>query len=207
MFAQGKHYEDAFELPHRALVTANHFSFDPHRWYLLTLTWNHPERRYRLYVNGIRVGAEDQYYDQQFRVDQAGDTLYTGSPTLVYSTISFYDDELSEEETHQIYKDEATDFDLSNEKKLKYIHAGEGRKQFNFSPDATWNKELDISLTEGLHLDTFYIQGLPEKVEITPEGLLVETIDKLYTGSRLDSQVYLWIKKPFEGDLFVEYDF
>ncbi|WKN45461.1 DUF1961 family protein [Tunicatimonas pelagia] len=207
MFAQGKHYEDAFKLPHRALVTANHFSFDAHRWYLLTLTWNHPERRYRLYVNGVRVGADNQYHDEPAHVESAGDKLFTGNPALVYSTISFYHNELVESDIYKKYREEAVDFDADYDKRLKYVHAGVGRKQLTFTPDDSWTKELDLSLTQPEQLDTFYIQGLPVDVTISDEGLLVETIDKLYTGARLDSQVYLWIKKPFEGDLYVACEF
>ncbi|MCG8388849.1 MAG: DUF1961 family protein [Cytophagales bacterium] len=207
MFAKGKHYEDAFELPHRALVTANHFSFEPNRWYFLTLTWNHSDRTYRLYVNGILVGAEDQYYNERFHVDQAGGKLYTGNPALAYSTIEFYKDELPGLQVYEKYKSEATDFDQNYMSELRYIHAGEGRKTFSFIPGDAWSNELDLSLTQTDQLDTFYVQGLPVKVEITGEGLLLENIDKLYTGSRLDSQAYLWIKKPFEGDIYIEYEF
>ena len=207
MFAKGKHYEDAFELPHRALVTANHFSFEAKRWYLLTLTWDHPKKKYRLYVNGIRVGAEDQYYDDEFYIDRVGEKLYTGNPSLVYSTLEFHDDVLSEKQISKKYDQEATDKDEAYMQKLRYTHGGEGRKKLDFLPNRDWKIELDLSLTEKAHLDTFYVQGLPVNVEITGEGLLLENIDKLYTGSRLDSQAYLWIKKPFEGDIYLEYEF
>lgn len=66
---------------------------------------------------------------------------------------------------------------------------------------------MSIDFKKPSDLDSFYVQGNPVSVEVVPEGLQVETIDKLYTGRLLDSQVYVWTAKPFEGDLYVEYEF
>ena len=66
---------------------------------------------------------------------------------------------------------------------------------------------MSISMTKPSDMDSFYVQGNPVKVAITPEGMLVETIDKAYTGRLLDSQVYVWSNRPFEGNLYVEYEF
>jgi hypothetical protein len=68
-------------------------------------------------------------------------------------------------------------------------------------------KKLSVDFNKPTDLDSFCVQGNPVTVKVVKEGLLIETIDKLYTGRLLDSQVYVWSNKPFEGDLYVEYEF
>ena len=66
---------------------------------------------------------------------------------------------------------------------------------------------MSLSFTKPTDIDSVHVQGNPLHVNITKDGLLVETINRQYTGALLDSQVYVWSKKPFEGDLYVEYEF
>jgi len=51
------------------------------------------------------------------------------------------------------------------------------------------------------------ISGMWDEMHRYKEALLYETIDKEYTLAIKDSQAYVWTKKIFEGDLYVEYEF
>ncbi len=207
LFGKDKFYENAFNLPHKALVSVSHFSFKRRRWYNFALSWNYEKEEYRLYVNGIIIGKEDQHRSGKFHRDTIGTSLYLGNPALCYSDIKFYGTTLSEKEVYNQFKKEDSQHDAALEEELQHVYAGKDRKPFNWKTDATWQIKLNLSLTDPTDLDSFYIQGKPVQVAITNEGLLVETINKEMNAAILDSQMYVWTRKPFEGDLYVEYEY
>ena len=207
LFASGKIYDEAFEYPHRAYVSSNHFIFRKDRWYQLALTWDKETDQYRLYVNGVLVGAEDQYYEPKMHFDSCGKTLYTGNPMLCYSTTNFYSEVLSSDDVYQEFRKEVTKYDEKLEEELQYAYEGKERKILDWTPGADWKTTFSLDLTHKGELDSFYIQGRPVDVRITNEGMLVETVHKYYQESLKDSQVYVWTLKPFEGDIYVEYEF
>ncbi|MBC7889665.1 MAG: DUF1961 family protein [Ferruginibacter sp.] len=207
LFGKDKLYENAFNMPHKALVEVSHFSFKRRTWYNFALTWDYDKDQYRMYVNGISIGREDQHTTQKFHRDAINSSLYLGNPTFCYSDIKFYDTNLNEKELYRLYKDEVTKFDPKLEDELQHTYAGKNFKPFTWKVDAGWKSKLNVTLTKPTDLDSFYIQGKPVRVAITKEGLLIETVDKEMTATILDSQMYVWTKKPFEGDLYVEYEY
>lgn len=207
-FGKGNFYEEAFNLPHKAIVSVSHFVFKKNKWYNLALSWDYNKDQYLLYVNGILIGRDDQYKQYKLYRDSIGPSLFLGNPALGYSTLKFYDEVLSADAVYKNFRAEHTRFDKELEEELLYTYNGKGAKPFVFSPDKTWTKKLDISLTKPADMDSFYVQGNPIKVGIVEgEGLQIETINKEYTGRLLDSQVYVWTRQAFEGNLYVEFEF
>lgn len=206
-FSKGNFYQDAFDPPHAAIVSTSHFAFKKNTWYQLCLTWDYEHDNYQLFVNGILVAREDQFYDHKFRRDSINTTLFIGNPALCFSDIQFYDQAFNADEAYNQFRQEVTHFDRKLENELQYIYAGKGRKNFMWHPDGRWRQELSLDLVTPTDLDSFYVQGDPVKTEITKDGLLIETIDSAYRRELLNKQVYLWSGKPFEGDLYVEFEF
>jgi len=207
LFGKDKLYESAFNLPHKALVEVSHFGFQSLKWYNFALTWDYEKDQYRMYVNGVSIGKEDQHTTQKFHRDPINSSLYLGNPTFCYSDIKFYNTALSQPELRDIFKKEVTKFDPVLQEELQHTYEGGNIKPFRWNVDAGWQSKLDLSLSKPTDLDSFYIQGKPVQVAITNEGLLIETVNKEMTAAKLDSQMYIWTKKPFEGDLYVEYEY
>lgn len=207
LFAKGSFYEDAFNLPYSANVSSSHASFKKNTWYQITLTWDYPNDKYSLYINGVLVGRENQFKEGIFHRDSIRTSLFTGNPALAISTIKFYNNSLTKDDVYKLFHSEVTHFDRNLETELQYMYEGKNRKPFIWQPDNFWLKKFDISLSNPIQLDSFYVQGKPVNVSISEKGLLIETINKCYTGALLDSQMYLFSKKVFEGDLYVEYEF
>ncbi len=207
LFGKDKLYENAFNYPHKALVEVSHFGFKRRVWYNFALSWNYEKDEYRMYVNGIPIGKEDQYKTGKFHRDSINTSLYLGNPAFCYSDIKFYSNALTEKELYSLFKKEDTKHDAALEEELQHVYAGKNRKPFTWKVDGTWKPKMNISLTKPTDLDSFYIQGKPVQVAITNEGLLVETINKKMNSAVLDSQMYMWTRKPFEGDLYVEYEY
>jgi hypothetical protein len=207
LFGKDKLYEKAFDIPHKALVEVSHFGFKKLTWYNFALTWDYDKDHYRMYVNGVSIGKEDQHTAFRFHRDSINSSLYLGNPTFCYSDIKFYNTNLSQSELSKIFNNEVTKIDPVLQEELQHIYEGKNRKPFTWKVDESWTIKLNLSLTKPADLDSFYIQGKPVQVAITKEGLLIETINKEMNAAVLDSQMYVWTKKPFEGDLYVEYEY
>ena len=206
-WGRGSFYEEAFNLPHKAMISVSHFAFEKNKWYQMALSWNYKTDAYALFVNGIQIGRENQFKQYQLHRDSMNSSLFLGNPTLCFSEIKFYADVFTAAGAMAHYKAETTGGNEELDEELAYTYAGKGRKKFDWKMDAGWIKKMDIAMTSPGDTDSFYVQGNPVQVAITKEGLLVETVDKEYTGRLLDSQVYVWSNRPFEGNLYVEYDF
>ncbi len=207
LFGKGSFYEQAFNLPHKAFISVSHLVFKRNTWYQLALTWDYAADKYNLYLNGILIGKENQYNPQKFYRDSVNSSLYTGNPALAISTVKFYDLILPANQVYAEFRKEATSFSKEVEDDLVNTYDGKGRGIFNWKPTNQWEKKCSIDFNKPSDLDSFYVQGNPVNVSVSKEGLLMETVDKLYTGKLLDSQVYVWSNKPFEGNLYVEYEF
>jgi len=207
LFAKGSFYQQAFDIPHHALVSVSHVTFARNTWYELTLSWDYDRDQYNLYLNGIPIGEQDQFYPGKFYKDIPEGSLYTGNPALVISTISFYDVALSSQDIYRNFRQEAISFDQKVEDSLIATYRGNGRGEFSWHPDDKWNKELSVDFDKAADLQNFYVQGDPVAVKVNDQALLIETVDSPYTEKQLDHQVYLWSNRTFEGDLYVEYEF
>ncbi|HTL07253.1 MAG TPA: DUF1961 family protein, partial [Chitinophagaceae bacterium] len=207
LFGKGSFYEEAFNMPHKAYISVSHLAFKKNIWYQLALTWDYEKDNYALYLNGILIGNQNHFNPAKFQRDTVGAALYTGNPALAMSTIQFYDQLLSPNQVYANFRRSVTAFNKALEDELVKTYNGEGLGRFSWQPGPGWQKKLSVDFTRPSDLDSFYIQGAPVHVGVNNEGLLIETIDKIYTGKLLDSQVYVWTNKPFEGDLYVEYEF
>lgn len=197
LFGKDKLYENAFNMPRKALVEVSHFGFKRRTWYNFVLSWDYDKNEYRMYVNRITIGKEDQHTTQIFHRDSINTSLYIGNPTFCYSNINFYESVLDEKELHDLYKKETTKFDPALEEELLHTYAGKNLKPFTWKLGVGWVPKLNISLTKSSDLDSFYVQGKPVQVAISKEGLLIETVNKEMTARLLDSQMYIWTKKTF----------
>ncbi|MBC7890543.1 MAG: DUF1961 family protein [Ferruginibacter sp.] len=207
LFGKGSFYEEAFNLPHKAFISVSHVVFKKNTWYQLALSWDYPNDKYVLYLNGIIIGKENQFNAEKLVRDSIDTSVFTGNPSLVISTIKFCGDLLKEKDVYAEFKQSATSFSKVSEDELISTYNGQGKGVFSWRPHENWELKYALTFTKPSHIDSVYIQGNPVAVNITTAGLLMETIDKLYTGKLLDSQVYVWSNKPFEGDLYVEYEF
>jgi hypothetical protein len=194
------------DMYNHAAAAANHSDFEKLRWYQLTATWDLEQKKIMLYINGIKVGSHDVTAEKLER-DICSDTLFLGNPTLCISSIQFYNNPLSTEDIYNLFRKEVTDYDIAYENRLKHIYAGEAMKKFDFSPDQKWENKFMLSLTKPEDIDSFYVQGYTPAVKITNEGLMIETPNIPIGAGQYEKQVYLWSKKPFEGDLYIEYEF
>ncbi len=194
------------DMYNHAAAAANHSDFEKLRWYYITATWDLPQKKISIYINGIKVASNDVTCERLER-DFCGDTLFLGNPALVFSDVQFYIDPLSDVEIYDLYRNQATDFDQVFEDRLKHIYTGKEIKKFSFEPGGDWTNKLNISLTNQGDIDSFYLQGYAQAVKITDEGLMIETPDVPIGEGQYEKQVYVCTNKPFEGDLYVEYEF
>ena len=224
-FFKGPEYKDAYQPPQKAIVG---ISKDPNRrWEQIAITWDRSYNKIRFYVNGVLKGREDPYHLGQY-FEKCSEKIYAGTPNICIGEIKFYDRMLNESAVKAIYKQE-TPYTLTEEQKegrtleeqkdegvpnvsqAEELLAEKGR--LNFQPDKEWKLQTSLSLKKAAHLDSFYIQGSPDSPFPTEEGLLVNTpyIQPLYDSRQEKedrSQMYLWTKRPYEGDhLYWEVEF
>lgn len=209
-FFRGEIYPDGYAPTPKAIVTAGHCSFDKEEWYQLVFTWNKSENRYRIYINGVLIACSD-IYTAGMEWEEAGSILYLGNPTLCISDITMYRDEITDTEVRELFDRECSVIHKGVQDELLQIYAGGGDMQpFCWQPGEGWRIELETPLKEEKDLDLFYVQGAVDSVHMTRDGLLIDTPDHLpkHANRAIDlDQMYLWTKKSFEGDLYVEFQF
>ncbi|WP_075590695.1 DUF1961 family protein [Labilibacter marinus] len=203
---KGKLYPTRVDPPQKAFVTSEHFSFKANKWYQLTFTWDKKKEDLRLYANGVLIGTDDKYHNA-FHIDEINEKLYTGNPSICYSNIDFYNEELSGEEVAAMYKNEAPDFDQEYIDHLNHVFNGYDVKEFTWKLDNTWTEKLNLKLNEPNLLDTFYVQGYQDAPSVSKDGLLIETPNIPQQGNTIEKQVYMWPLQRFEGDIYIEYEF
>lgn len=209
-FFQGHLYHAGFKPKSRLLAAAGHASFERLRWVQVALSWDKPAGKCAIYHNGVLI-SESPSEAELLTTDPAGPELYTGSPAFAVGEVALHPRMLSHEELQQVYEKEATNADPAYQQKLLDMYNGENTPDFSFSPDASWEEKLTLSLTETDHLAQFYVQGKEDAPSITPEGLLIETATELppLGEHKVDDkvQVYLWSEQSFEGDLYLTYEY
>ena len=111
----------------------------------MVFTWNKPENRYQIYINGILVAHSDTYTNGM-EWEQAGERLYLGNPTFCISDIAFYQDELQSEEIKKLFKDECCQVKDYVQKELESVFADKEKVPFQWEPDEDWETALELSL-------------------------------------------------------------
>ena len=210
-FYYGDHSDACYD-PQRAFVNNNFFDFEKNRWLQILLTWDKPQRKLRLYVNGVLCGAEDQSATELI-YETVGEQLFCGNPSFCLRDIAFYDDVLNNEQAAAIFADSGIVAEDAYQDFLHQRYAGNQVPSLDWQADDSWELREELSLTDPAELERFYIQGNQdgEAPQITDDGLLVETYkarpghrDNYKEGRR---HIYLWLDRCFEGDISVEFDF
>lgn len=210
-FYYGDHSDACYD-PQRAFVNNNFFDFEKERWLQVLLTRDKPQRKLRLYVNGVLTGAEDQGATELI-FEEVGQTLYCGNPTLCLREIEFFDQFVGEADAAAHYANSGLPEDPAYQTFLKRRYNGEGVPTIDWAPNGDWVLQEEMPLTTQEELDRFYIQGNQDgkKPQPTADGLRVETYnarpghrDNYKEGRR---HIYLWLDRCFEGDISVEFEF
>ncbi len=207
----GSIYRDAFVPVQKACALSNHFGFEAGRWYHLAMTWDAAARSVRLFANGVLVGAFDTTADAFVRDDPRGDQLYFGRPNQIVGRVELYETALSDAEIEAVYRSQATSRDDALDDHLRHTHRATKAPPFVFEPGPEWRTELALPLNRAGDLARFYVQGMTSATRITDEGLCVQTDPRppghTTDGEEKNKHVYLWTDRPFEGDLYVRYEF
>ena len=198
--------------PQHAITVGGQLALEKDNWYQVGVSWNREEGDYRIYVNGIQISRSTIFLDKI--QTPCGKYLYMGNPTFAFSQLSFYDTCFAPEDFAKAFAEEAARINEPLQQNLRAVHTGADLTDRDWKPDETWEKKVDLSLTEEKDLEAFYIQGCKEAVAVTSEGVLIETHmqrTKEAIVEKPDSydpdQVYLWLKEWLDGDLAIEYEF
>jgi len=204
-------------------ATAEYFYMRRRHWYHLSLTWNTEEKRCRIYANGVLVGLEDQFRNDAFMREKPGMFLYGGSPSIAFSDVAFFDDDLSQERVRALYAEEATRTILNANAEIdaeqSRLFEGKDLECFSWKPDAGWKRQLALGLNRTEDLLSFYHQGDNTGLQVTEEGLRITTPMQDAASSLRNkfnaeiphivdlAQMYIFTRKVFEGDLYVTFEF
>jgi hypothetical protein len=186
-------------------VPVEHLPLKEKQWYEFVFTWNKEKSRLFLYVNGILCGTTSY----PFRADLPRPDLYLGNTAMVFSNLRIYDTELNEAEVAMEWHKANFPANPEGEKEIAALHAIQPRSKVEWQPDANWTLEYDNPLSAEGSFSDWIQQGCLEpgfalkELKNTPEGLLVETPGRV----DVESRVYFWSPRIFEGDLAVEFDF
>jgi hypothetical protein len=192
-----------FELAPCAIV--EHLPLRAKTWYQLAFTWNKPAHRLRLYVDGVLCGTTDYPFDAKPPRPQ----LYLGNTAIAFADLEIYDRELSGELVGRRY--ERADLPRSEvvARELATLFTVRPRPRADWAPDRTWALSARVPFTRPEDLRGWMQQGCTREpfrmkaMETTPEGLLLETPDRIDNESRM----YLWSPANYEGDIAVQLEF
>jgi hypothetical protein len=214
-WARGRFYPDLLAPVQRPFALCGHFSFQRLRWHHLLATWDHPRRRLRLYVNGVRVAAEDRFFDlysDEWRPDPPGDTLYYGGQDH-YATDPQFTDAFSEDgDAEAAFAQFAAQLpDAACPDELRSLHAGLPRRATP-PPADDYPAGRFYPLTSPDDLNDVYRQGCADAARITADGLEIRTPKynpphRVVEGDANEGHLYLWFPEYAEGDLRLEYEF
>jgi len=204
-----------------AMVTTNKIQVRQFKWYQVTLTWDRPAEKFKLYLNGILVGLGDTFA-KKLCDDPCGPILYLGNPAIAYSDIAFYDHVIDGQGVASLFRQEATKIDPVLQADLEREQTGIDLPKFTWAPDGEWETRLELSMNRPDDFQQFFVQGYGNGVEVTDEGFHIKTpsmeeanrstgIGKAWTDipgkPAMDmTRMYLWTRQSFEGDLYFSMD-
>jgi len=183
------------------IAYAESLRFRRRSWYQITLTWDRPASRIRLYVNGRLAGT----MTEAVHFPAVKERLYVGNPTLVVGRIALDDRAWTHQEitadAAAIVATETAEVRTDLDRAMSCLP----QTDLPPLPGSGWNQALHLGLRDAADLDHFQRQGpefqdLPE-CRTTPEGLLIRTPEAIST----DTRTYLWSRASFEGDLAVSF--
>ena len=203
-FYRGSVYPDAYRPYKKAFVAAGHFSIDRLRWTHCAVTWDRPGSCYRMYANGVLIATEDQFVPL---VDEpCGLDLYCGNPAFALADVEMRDEALEPFEIAEAYRGYGQRVCDDYVSELERTYAGRPLVAEPMATGSGWETSLKLSLDQASDLEQLYVQGCPEAVRVTPEGLQIDTPDRAQDWKPAvpgedPHQLYLWTRRQFEGDL------
>jgi len=218
---KGPIYPNAYGDHKTGIVGLGHWPVRREAWYHVSYTWDQAVSDYRVYLNGVLAGTSmQQDAHKPLRFETGGQTLYAGHPKVVLSDVRLHAEAMSQDEVRQEIADDATPIHSDVQDELERVYAGVGVPKLDWSPPADWETVTDLPLIGSGTLEEFYVQGNQDAPVETDEGIRVRTAfentpkpaDWDETHTDLDEpfdvdQVYLWLERFFEGDIYLTYEF
>jgi hypothetical protein len=186
------------------VVYGEKFNLRQGRWYHLVINWDRPEGRLHLYLNGMAAGHNLRAGN--FPVSR-GD-LWLGNPMMVLREVALQDRMLSEAEIRQQYDSNRPSGNDAVDAELRRLLAPVALPELDLKLDGSWTETYRCGFRDSRETAAWQRQG-PQahldrfRLETTPEGLLIETPDVI----DIETRMYLWSDRTFEGDQWIEYDF
>ena len=216
---KGGLYPNAYKPSPSCVVGLGHLPFRRERWYHFAYTWDREANDYRVYVNGVLAGTSTRNQaDLPLRWETAGETLYAGHPKLVLSDLRVDAEVLDGAALRQRIDAEGPALDPEITAELELTYAGRRVPRLDWTIPEDWRTVVDLSLTGPDALKDFYIQGHdPGLVAQTEEGIRVRTPftrtpkpegwDEREEEPFDADQLYLWLERFFEGDIYFSFEF
>jgi hypothetical protein len=186
-------------------VVVEHLPLREREWYQLALTWNQRESRLRLYVNGVLCGTTSY----PFAADAPRPGLYLGNTAMVFADLEIHETELTQADIAVKWNGSGLPVAPEVQQQLTDLHTVVPRVPLDWHPGGRWNLKTEQSLCADGDFKGWTQEGcltaefaLPH-FEITGEGLLLQTPDRI----DVESRVYFWSPDSYEGDLAVRFDF
>lgn len=174
-------------------------------WYQLTLTWDRPAKRLRLYLNGRLAGLND--LAENF--EEPAPELFLGNPMMVLRDLRLENRALDANGATARYRETRPAENDPLDADLRRLLAPAFLAPLDLRRDAAWQPAYEAALTSARDLAGWVRQGPGEefmsefRMEATAEGLYLQTPAKIHRETRM----YLWSPRPFEGDQWIEFDF
>jgi hypothetical protein len=188
-----------------AWVFTEHLPLEEKNWYQLALTWNKQEHRFRMYVNGILSGNNDQ----PSSADEPNPELFLGNPAMAFRDLEIWESELGQKDIERAYRAANMPSDPHVQRHLMKLMAPAIKPRSSWAPASEWELSYQNSFTKPGDLEGWIQQGSLKdpfrmrELRITPDGLLLDTPAQIENETR----VYLWSPRNFEGDVAVEFEF
>ena len=173
-------------------------------WYYIVLTWDKPEQKIRLYINGVLAG----YNDCARGFQQAKNTLFVGNPMIAMRDLLLQDTLISIDDIQKNYKQDRLECNEPADRDIREAYFLSDSPDIDVRRDASWKEAYACSFLESKELEKWYLQTGDKykdqfNIETTPEGLFIKTPEFI----DIETRMYLWSPKTFEGDQWIEYDF
>jgi len=174
------------------------------QWYHVAISWDRPQGRLDLYVNGMPAGHNHRAGN--FPV--SGSQLCLGNPMMVLRDLVMQDRVPTAAEIRQQYESGRPPGHHDADTELRQLLNPVALPQLDLKLDASWAETYRCAFQDSRETAEWTRQG-PHgrldrfRMETTREGLLIETPDVIGVETRM----YLWSGRVFEGDHWIEYDF
>ena len=185
-------------------VYAEQLTLRSGNWYAVVLTWDRPGNKLQLYVNGMLMG----YYNQAGNFDNGKEELYIGNPAMIIRDLVISDRIPQEQEIRDNYKSKRPSGNEPADEDIRKAVVLIDHPPLEMERDPSWKEAYSCSFKNKEDLKSWIFQTGDLyrdlfDVRITEDGLLIKTPKEI----GLDSRMYLWSPKSFQGDQWIEFDF